>query len=196
MKSIADSFKRGWKSGGTETRCGRGSTIAATSRLRRWLPEILEEFGIRSINDAGCGDMNWISVMNLAKYDYLGVDVLGHDRWSEFSGNPLFQFRTADICSEALRSADLTICRDVLIHLPNSMVQSALDNFRISTKYLLTTSFDQASNSNRDIVPGKYAELDLTSRPFNLGVPLMKLQEKYRGKYLGLWLTERREQDR
>lgn len=187
MKSLRQRFARRWKSGGRETPCGLGSTLASTSRLRLWLPRILETLQVTSINDAGCGDLNWISKIDLNQCDYLGVDVVEREGWADLAKESELRFQVADICSGKLRSADLTICRDVLIHLPNQLVIQAIDNFRLSSKYLLATSFEGACNSSRIIAPGEFAELDLESSPFNLGTPSRKLPEKFRRKYLGLW---------
>lgn len=187
MRSLSQRFAGGWKSGGPETPCGLGSTLASTSRLRRWLPSILKTLRINSINDAGCGDLNWISKLDLRDYDYLGVDVVRRESWAELDKMPGIRFQEADICSDSLRPADLTICRDVLIHLPNPLVIQAIDNFRVSSRYLLATSFEGSSNTSRDIASGEFAELDLNFSPFNLGPPALKLPERFCRKYLGLW---------
>jgi len=192
MRSLSQRFRRGWMSGGQETLCGSGSTVASTSRLRRWLPELLNSYPIATINDAGCGDLNWISTLDLSGFDYLGIDVVEHQRWADIA-SPGIRFQVADICSVLLRPADLTICRDVLIHLPNEMVLQAVNNLSMTSKYLLATSFEGASNLRRKIVPGEFAKLDLEARPFKLGPPILKLREKFRGKYLGFWSTDQRE---
>ncbi len=194
MRSMKMAFESGWQSGGAETNCGIGSTMAATSRLRRWLPSILNRYSIRSINDAGCGDAQWYSSMNLRNVDYLGVDVVRYDSWNWNSDSSSQQFKCADICKTVLRKCDLTICRDVLIHLPNSMASKALRNMKASSKYLLASSFETACNSERHIELGEFARLNLEIEPFDLGVPVLKIHEKFRGKYLGLWQLNEEEQ--
>jgi hypothetical protein len=179
-------FRQGWKSGGKETVCGVGSTLAATTRLRRRLPALLKELGINSINDAGCGDLNWILTLDWTNYDYLGVDVVERNSW-QAATTPTFQVHVADICDRQLRPCDLTICRDVFIHLPNELIMIALGNFCLSSKYVLATSFDVVSNKNRPTRPGGYSPLNLCLEPFGLGEPTFKIYEKKRCKYLGLW---------
>ena len=186
MPSLNRAFRRGWKSGGGETICGIGSTLAATSRLRRRLPGLLEEFGIASINDAGCGDLNWILTMDWTNFNYFGVDVVERNSW-QGARKPSFRICVADICDRQLRACDLTICRDVFIHLPNELIKKALHNFGLSSRYLLATSFDGTSNLNRQIQLGGYGPLDLKREPFNLGEPILKIHEKHRCKYLGMW---------
>lgn len=185
MSLMKQRFGRGWTSGGKETPCGSGSTMASTARLRKWLPQIFDTFNVQTINDAGCGDLHWISALDLGNRDYLGLDVV----WRK---NDLgLKISTADICTDQLRNVDLTICRDVLIHLPNDLVLQALENFRRSSRYLLATSFEGVDNRHRGLQPGGFAKLNLEGRPFDLGPPTARINERFRCKYLGLWTLNR-----
>ena len=44
-----------------ESLSGVGSTFVQTSKIRKALPVLLSDFNIRSIIDAPCGDLNWMS---------------------------------------------------------------------------------------------------------------------------------------
>ena len=183
---LRQSFTGIWKSGGAETPCGEGSTLVATTRLRKMLPIIIECLQIRTVNDAGCGDLNWLQTTELNNVDYLGIDVIEYPSWRAFTERAA-RFQVADFTRQRFRSCDLTICRDAMIHLPNASVTRAIGLFRRQSRYLLATSFAGADNSNRIIAPGQFAALDLTVAPFSLGPPKIRIEEKIRGKFVGLW---------
>ena len=92
-----------------------------------------------------------------------------------------------DFSRRAFRFCDLTICRDALPHLPNETVLRSLHFFAQTSRYLLASSFDGADNFERNIVAGEFAFIDLKTEPFGLGQPIARVEEKFRGKYLGLW---------
>ena len=172
-------FAKGWESDGTV--CGWGSELRHTWNIREALPMIINGCGFNSVNDAGCGDLNWISKVDLGRVDYRGYDLNNYPTWND-------KCEVLDIVQQPMRKADLIICRDVLIHLPNEMVLQALANFRRSSTWLLTTSFTEATNQFRTEEPTlRYHPINLTIYPFGLGQPVLIVPEDYPGKYMGLW---------
>lgn len=184
---MRDAFRRGWQGGGSETACGAGSTARATSGLRRLLPAVFRAFGIETLNDAGCGDANWMQYVDLSGIGYLGYDVVRRECWGPLGERKSMRFEVADFVADPGRPCDLTLCRDALIHLPNRLVIEALARFRQSSKYLLATTFPGAPNHAREIVPGGFARLDMATDPFRLGEPLLSISERSRNKYLAMW---------
>lgn len=130
-------MERGWNGGKSEkTRCGQGSLLRNTTNIRAWLPRMAEKYGIRSVCDAGAGDLHW---MRLVEW---GVDYSGFDL---FPRHP--DVRRLDITTERLPDCDAILCRMVLNHLwgdkgDATRVEMALDLFRQSGKYLFATQFD------------------------------------------------------
>jgi hypothetical protein len=184
---MKETFSEGWKVGKYEkgeTVCGWGSEIAHTVNIRARLPELMKDFGINSINDAGCGDLCWISDLDISNIDYVGYDIVSRDSWGK-----TLACKQLDITKQVMRKADLIICRDVLIHLPNDLVLATLQNFRKSSRLLLTTTFAGSDNFNRIKEPSlQYSKIDLSSEPFNLGnEPKQCIQEDHPGKYSCLW---------
>lgn len=183
--ALIDLFKQGWTSDrGDQTVCGWGSEIEHTEDIRQELPIILKEYNVKLFNDAGCGDLNWISTVDLSDIDYMGYDIVPRAKW-----NYPLKCRQMDISDNIMRKADMILCRDVFIHLPNNTVQKILDNFKQSSDLLLTTTFmDLSSNSDRLDEPSiKYAKINLSIEPFNLGKPLICIKENYPNKYTCLW---------
>ena len=93
-KEMRAAFHRSWSGGSGETGCGKGSTIENTAEIREALPNIIKEFNIQKINDAGCGDFNWIKTIEPIKtfeIDYQGYDIFDRKKRS-------LPFIELDIC--------------------------------------------------------------------------------------------------
>lgn len=186
--------RRGWRE--PETVSGRGSSLRSTQAIRRELPALFAELGVRSVVDAGCGDFNWFGALQLDLDGYLGIDVVeGLARLNEDRhGGDGRRFASLDIIRDSLPRADLILCRDCLVHLKNRQVSAALHNFQRSrSRYLLATTFT-APHPNLDAPLGGWRALNLERPPFNLGPPLRLISEaesvedpRFPDKSLGLW---------
>ena len=138
--------QKGWRS--DETPCGTGSERANADKAVDAIRNVVEEFDIRSIADAGAGDLNWIELYLHAQYvaeerkrrggwtgpgvSYHAFDLVPRNNWvTEF-----------DITKEIIPGEpDLIICRHVLNHLSIQKAMYALSNFRQSgAQYLLMTT--------------------------------------------------------
>jgi len=129
-EELLEKVKRGWQS--AETPCGSGSTIEATELIRSALPEIAKRYSIRTVSDAGAGDLHWIRSVAWS-VDYQGFDLYPrHPDVAQF-----------DITKQVLPRSDLILCRHVLNHLSIQYAERALANFRASrSTYLLMTNCD------------------------------------------------------
>lgn len=124
-------FVKGWVGGLPETPCGCGSRVDQTETQRRWIPEIVSKYAIKSIGDIGAGDLNWIRSMRLP-YDvtYAAFDLV--PRRPEVA--------QLDIVRDVPKRFDLLMCLWVLNHLPFCACQAAIANLRASgSRYLLMT---------------------------------------------------------
>lgn len=128
---------KGWRGGLTEgTHCGQGSLMRNTVNIRTWLPQMTDKYGIKSVCDAGAGDLHWIRRMEWP-VGYQGFDL--------FPRHP--DVRALDITVQAMPPCDAILCRMVLNHLwgdhgDATRVEMALDLFRQSGKYLFATQFN------------------------------------------------------
>lgn len=185
---------RAWGDG--ESVSGPGSAIIRTSAFSNQIPRLLEELGVRSMLDAGCGDFNWLKEVNLDLDSYIGVDivetiVLGIRSRLE---NGRRHFLNLDITRDTLPQVDLILCRDCLVHLSFSQIFAALRNFkRSNSRYLLATTFTRFVD-NADIAVGEWRPINLQEPPFSFPKPLSLIDEKcnesggdYSDKHLGLW---------
>ena len=179
----------GW--GNAETRSGAGSTLAQTEALRPRLLDVFGQLGIRTLVDAGCGELNWMSKISERLQLYLGFEIVEEivaELRRKFEPRKNHFFNTADVSRDLLPAADAILCRDVLTHLSHPLVAATLENFRKSgSRYLIATTFPKGRND--PIRVGAWAPVDLCSPPFNLPPPLLLISESLQGssKSLGVW---------
>ena len=63
--------------GNAESLSGVGATLQNTENLRQKMPMLFREYGIKTVFDAPCGDMNWMQyVLKNADFSYLGGDIV------------------------------------------------------------------------------------------------------------------------
>lgn len=186
-----------WKN--DETSSGHGSTLAATANLRKELQELFDRYGIKTINDAPCGDFNWMKKLDFTAYEYRGFDIVKElvEKNNRLFQTPAIHFYTINLINEVLPQADIIICRDTLPHLPFKEALQVIRNFKKSNaKYVLITTYPSTS-INEDIKMGYWRLLNLCLPPFNLPQPLELIVEgctdqptQYEDKSLGLWRLE------
>jgi glycosyltransferase involved in cell wall biosynthesis len=184
---------------GLESLCGAGSSLDASREVRAFLARVIVDYGIRTLSDAPCGDLNWIRHMDLTGVDYRGYDLsrlllnLGRSRKKDV------QVSEFDLLTEILPKADLILCRDFLFLMPNDDILKVLELFKRSgSTYLMTTTFDWLEE-NRDSTSGVsgvshgFRFLNLHLSPFNFPPCLDKIVEQDAscgGRSVGLWRLE------
>jgi hypothetical protein len=182
--------------GSSESRSGRGSTIAYTKPLRPLLERYLRTLNVEIFLDAPCGDFNWMRYVTLPhRTRYIGGDIviaLVNDLQEKY-GNASYSFRAIDIVEGPVPSADLWLCRDVLFHLPNRDIQRVLRNFvAAGIPHILTTTYN-FSTENDDVKAGGFRFINLRLPPFMLPPPLSMVPDFVAPeppRYLGLWSRE------
>ncbi|QWF84009.1 class I SAM-dependent methyltransferase [Amycolatopsis sp. CA-230715] len=182
---------------GSDSVSGPGSDAEQTRALRARLPELLAEFGVRTLLDLPCGDFGWLSEVDLGLARYIGADIVAElvrrntERYGQHSAR---EFRVLDLTADPLPAADAVLCRDCLVHLSFADIRGALENLRRSgSRYLLTTTFTEQT-ANEDISTGDWRPLNLCRAPFGFPEPLAMLVEgctegggAFADKTLALW---------
>lgn len=182
--------------GGKESRSGSGSDMVQTAEIRRELPKLIQEYGIRSFMDAPCGDWHWMKETALNVEHYIGVDIVEPliEYNSKEFGNAGTSFLCLDLAQDELPQADIIFCRDCLVHLTYDEIHKVIANFkRSNSTYLLTTTFTGRDNVDL-VIENIWRPLNLQAAPFNFPKPLKLINEKctednnhYTDKSLGLW---------
>jgi hypothetical protein len=179
--------------GDPESVSGGGSGAAATEVIRRELPLLMAQYGIRTLLDAPCGDFHWMRHMAGSLDRYVGVDIVREliERNMRLYASERIHFACSDIVVDPLPSADAVLCRDCFIHLPTRLIRAALANFRASgIRYLLLTN-DRDVETYHDIPIGSFRRINFERAPFSFPPPLSVLNESPNGdRQLCLWDLE------
>jgi SAM-dependent methyltransferase len=177
---------------GGESRSGKGSGLERSYRIRQKLPELFDSLEVESILDLPCGDHGWMATLDLAPYDYVGVDIVADLIEENRKRYPERHFEVIDVCKGPLPDRDLVICRDLLVHLSFADIEAALHNLlAVQGRYIMCTTFPEVTK-NVDIVTGKHRKLNLRLPPFEWPEPLLQFDEgteteQLHGKCQGVW---------
>lgn len=173
-----------FRSGLPETTCGIGSTLGRTRTLREQLPGLFRDLGIKSLLDAGCGDFNWMSQVDLTGIEYTGCDYDEKHVESARLTAPGLKFICLDITAGPLPKADLMLCRELMQHVTDEQISAILRNFVASgTEWLLATCYRNETNELL-VREGGFREIDLRRR---LRPPTRELVEDDGRHFMGLW---------
>jgi hypothetical protein len=157
--------------GDYESVSGMGSRMSQTETIRVQLPLIFQEYAVKTLFDAPCGDLNWMKeILAATDIDYIGGDIVPEvvDLARRNSPDPAFRFSVFDIAEDPFPAADLWLCRDVLFHLSFATIAMALNNFcRSDIPLMLVTTHTDDSVKNRNIVTGDFRYIDLFKPPFS-----------------------------
>lgn len=165
---------------------GPGSSLSCTGPLRERLGEMLQELGIKTMLDVGCGDWNWMRLVDLGDIAYTGWDVdperiLRCQRrvaMGDVTGNPHTWFEVNNILTEErVMKCDLILCRDVLAHLPNHLIIEVLDKFKRSGSHWLLASTYPGSNNEFTYDPTQYAWVGYMEHPVNMQAEPFRLHK-------------------
>lgn len=180
--------------GSKESHSGLGSELAFTRTYRQGLARCLADYGIDSIFDAPCGDLNWMSAfLSESPVAYAGGDISAEVITRAQAAYPGRDLRVFDIIADIFPDADAWHCRDCLFHLPFDAIRLALANFSASgLGYALITSHrSRLLHRNLDVDFGGFRFLDLERAPFFLPRPLARIPDFRRGndfpRYVCLW---------
>ena len=179
--------------GSDESISGPGSELRNTINLRNDLRYLIKTLRISSILDVPCGDMNWMSKVDLENVRYEGWDIvedLINKNNRKFCQCRSMKFFCKDALSDLLIKSDLIISRDMLIHFPFLATWKFLENVVCSGSKYLLTSFCDTSAQNINIQFGKYYPVNLEKPPFNLGRALFYIKEEEPNKYMALYKVE------
>lgn len=167
--------------GSEESISGSGSDSIQTNVIIKELEKLFQDYQIKTLLDAPCGDFNWMNQVNLEGIEYLGMDIveeLIQKNLSNYQDRPKVNFQTGNILTDNLPAVDLILCRDCLVHFSLKDIYRALDNFKKSgAKYLLTSSFIK-HRDNLDIQTGYWRPINLQAAPFYLPDPILTIDEK------------------
>jgi hypothetical protein len=177
-----------WKS--SESASGPGSTLESGSVRQSLtaLSQVVRDHAVQSIADLPCGDFNWMPLFleQHPELTYKGYDIVDALVVRNRRAHPDRVFHVLDITTETPDRADLLFSKDLVNHLLERDVWSAVANMvRSGTTYLMITS-------NSDPVPNEELPENVggASRPLNLQIaPYDFPPPIYDDGYLVMWRT-------
>ena len=184
---------------------GPGSTLDETRSLRAALPEIFRNFGIRSMLDVPCGDMTWMSTVDLHGVAYVGADISARvvqqnqQRFASAAGGESAvsrlrmsaastQFIVLDVVEDVIPPTDLLFCRHLMFHLTpehNLRVLRAME--RSGARYLLASTYLRTKVNTKPYVLIQGHHINLLEPPYCLRDPIRIYGEDHDDMYMGLW---------
>jgi hypothetical protein len=186
---------------GTVSLSGNGSDLQQTRELAVALPKLIKTLNIHSILDVPCGDLYWMSKIDLEDTTYIGADIVRDVVVSNIHnyGNDLRAFIELDLSQQVPPKVDLVFCRDLFVHLTTKDIQSSLRNIAKSgSLYLATTTFSnnrKYRNLKRFTRGVGWRAINFEIEPWNFPKPLYLINEKcteanglWSDKSIGVWL--------
>ena len=162
-------WKKGWHGGLPETPCGYGALIRQTARQRIWIPEGIDKYGIESIADIGCGDLNWISGVDL------GCDYAGYDLVVRARGVKRF-----DVLKDPIPTADCLLVLWVINHLLPHQQRMVMEKIRTSGARYLIQTYDPRQEPCADVPYIESAVIrmahPIAGPRFNMEIRLVKIK--------------------
>jgi hypothetical protein len=167
---------------GQSSKSGTGSSIHLTQEIAQSIPQFTAQLEIQSMLDIPCGDLVWMSKVNLSQVKYIGGDIAPTLILHLKTKYPGKEFQVLNIVEDTLPKVDLIFCRDLFVHLSNKNIKSAIKNIKMSgSQYLATTTFaDRTVNHDLPIFTRGVAwrTLNLELKPFNFPKPHNLINEK------------------
>lgn len=185
-----------------ETLSGTGSTLEATVEIRHHLPKLLRRLGIKTLLDAPCGDLHWISRTDLSMLEcYIGLDndIDVVDRAGARFGDMLsmikgrVKYGLADVLVDgAIEDCDAILCRDFLQHMPNNDVRTALLNIANSgARYALLTHHVSCRQNTSLANRGDFRPINLQLPPWSFPDTVDRIpDQRFNERILGAWTTQ------
>src|SRR5688572_28441319 len=160
MRSVEGVFasihkNRRW--GDSESVSGTGSKVEQTRKVAELLPQIFQQYEIKSILDIPCGDFHWMQNVDLSGVEDNGADIVPEliQNNAKSHARNYINFFVANLITDKLPCADLVFSRDCLVHSSDRHIFSTIRNIKESkSRFLLTTTFPDHTNSN--IVTGSW----------------------------------------
>jgi len=114
--------------------------MSSTENIRKWLPGLVDRYDIKTVCDAGAGDLHWVSHVEW-DVDFYPFDLVPRHK----------DVKQLDISQEALPPCDLIICRMVFNHMSPEDTRKAIELFKKSGKYLLASTYSVKTRPFHDV---------------------------------------------
>jgi len=132
-----------WGAAGDEYCSGSGSSELHASRYAAVVKQLIEDKGITTMVDLGCGDFMIGKALRTDGVRYIGIDIVDGliRRNQEAYGDANTSFLCLDMVMDQLPNGDLCLIRQVLQHLSNTQIVSVLQKTKKYRCVLVTEHY-------------------------------------------------------
>tara|TARA_B100000029_G_scaffold441255_1_gene458933 strand:- start:1204 stop:1896 length:693 start_codon:yes stop_codon:yes gene_type:complete len=159
---------------------GSGSNKDTTKHLINDLKKFIKTNNVDSILDIPCGDLKWISNIDLNNKIYIGADIvpdLIEDNIKNYQKKNI-TFKCLDLKNDILPESDLIIVRDLLFHLTIKDIKKCLQNIvDHNFKFVAITNHEVKGSNKNTFFGDRWRPINLLESPFNLPNPDYKLSD-------------------
>ncbi|MEX3016639.1 class I SAM-dependent methyltransferase [Gymnodinialimonas hymeniacidonis] len=182
-RSLQDVFeKKTWADEDKgKPRSGSGSTVRRTRRLRRALPGLFQDLGVKTFLDAPCGDWTWMAAVDLTGIKYIGGDISKElvDEVKAAHGGTGRRFMHLDLATDKLPKCDLIMVRECLIHLTDDFRWKVIENIHKAKIPHLLLTVDLVNENVPLTENGQHANFNPMLAPFNFPKPERHIPESH-----------------
>lgn len=176
----------------TENAESGASSIEGTANLRHQIHNLLSQYNIKSVFDAGCNDCGWMTAfINTAQIAYHGGDISMAMVAHVWRKKPELDVHLHDATTDAFPSVDLLFVRDVAIHLNNSDKRKLWNNWLASPIPWILITHNQETLTNQDFEYSNefpFASVNWHLDPWNFPTPVDQVWEyEAGGRCMALW---------
>lgn len=127
-----------WGGEGDQFYSGSGSEANVSAPYCIAVKEFIQERGIQSVVDLGCGDFRVGQNIQVSGVSYIGIDIVESliERNQKLFGNSFITFICLDIIDDPLPDGELCLIRQVFQHLSNDQIKKILNKLD-KYKYVL-----------------------------------------------------------
>jgi SAM-dependent methyltransferase len=131
----------------------------------------MKEHDVKTVLDYGCGDAQFAKQVDWGGRDYLGVDIVPgaiERAITDCDGKEGMTFQVIKPEGWTPPDVDLSLCKDVLVHVPDVEAVAIARKLLLASKDVLFVQDRPAIGRNIDGVRGGYRGIDLSAPPFGL----------------------------
>lgn len=163
-----------------------------TNNIIKHLDIFIKYNKIKSILDMPCGDFSWMSklIQMNSNVLYTGYDIVKEmiDLNNKRFSSDKIKFFVKDIVEEkSFDDFDFVFVRDFFIHIMNDDIIKILNVIKKSKIKFFACSSSANINFNKDVIIGRYRQLNIEIKPFYLDKIFLKISEGLDDRYINIY---------
>lgn len=163
-----------------------------TNNIIKHLDTFIKDNKIKSILDMPCGDFSWMSELIQMNNNvlYTGYDIVKEiiDLNNKRFSSDKIKFFVKDIVEEeSFDDFDFVFVRDFFIHIMNDDIIKIINVIKKSKIKFFACSSSANINFNKDVIIGRYRQLNIEIKPFYLDKVFLKISEGIDDRYINIY---------